>query len=303
MNLKTKKESGAMRTIVYHIVAIVTAMIWGITFVNTRKLMDGGLKPEDIFVLRFFIAYICIWFISPQKLFADSWKDEFLMFLLGVFGGSLYFCTENWAIKYSFVNNVSFIVSIAPLITVMIALMIYKNVKASWLLTIGSAMAVLGVGFVIYNGQFNLKLNPLGDLLALAAAVSWAFYSLLMKNVSGRYSSVFLTRKVFFYGVLSILPIYIVNPWTFPLSGFLDVNIWGNLFFLGCIASFVCFVSWTWVIVKLGALKSSNYIYLSPVTTVLASALFLDEPMTLMAFVGCALILLGVFVANKAKGI
>ena len=56
-------------------------------------------------------------------------------------------------------------------------------------------------------------------------------------------------------------------------------------------------------VLKLGELMSQlpNYIYLNPVTTVIASALVLDEPMTPMAYIGSALILAGVFVANKLE--
>ena len=72
-----------------------------------------------------------------------------------------------------------------------------------------------------------------------------------------------------------------------------------NLLFLGLVASFLCFVLWTLVIGKIGAMASSNYLYLNPVTTVVASAVFLSEPMTAIAYVGSALILAGVAVANK----
>ena len=50
---------------------------------------------------------------------------------------------------------------------------------------------------------------------------------------------------------------------------------------------------------KIGAMATSNYVYLNPITTIMASALFLQEPMTLMAYMGSALILLGVFIANR----
>ena len=50
-------------------------------------------------------------------------------------------------------------------------------------------------------------------------------------------------------------------------------------------------------------MKTSNYVYLNPITTVIVSALFLNEPMTTMAYIGSALILSGVYIANKAKGI
>ncbi|MDD7274024.1 MAG: DMT family transporter [Prevotella sp.] len=286
---------------IYHIIAIAIVMVWGGTFVNTKKLAEAGLNPESIFLLRFGIAYISIWFISPLKLFCRNWRDELWMFLLGIFGGSFFFFIQNYAIDVGRVTDVSFIVCTTPLVTVLLAILIYKSVKGSWLLFIGSFIALFGVGVVVYNGQFVLNIDPLGHLLALAASVSWAIYSLILKKITCRYSPIFVTRKIFFYGIITILPVFIVHPWNFPLSGFLDAQVWGNCVFLGFVASFLCFFGWNWVIEKLGALKASNYLYLNPVTTMLASLLFLDEPITVISFIGSLLILIGVFIANKSK--
>lgn len=282
----------------YHIIGILVVLVWGATFVNSKVLLTHGMEAHEIFTLRFLIAYLCIWTISPRRLFADNWRDEFFMMILGLTGGSMYFLAENCAVKISFVNNVSFIVCTAPLLTTVLAILFVKDVKATPTLLGGSLLALAGVGLVIFNGHFILRLNPAGDLLALGASASWAVYSLLMKQVAGRYSPVFLTRKVFFYGLLTILPAYIFMPWTFPLRGFLHPAIWGNLLFLGFVASFVCFALWSLVIKKIGAMASSNYIYLNPVSTVVISALFLNEPMTWLACLGSALILLGVWIAN-----
>ncbi|ATV38729.1 EamA/RhaT family transporter [Prevotella intermedia] len=286
-----------------HIVALVVVMIWGGTFVNTRVLIDKGLSPEEIYVLRTLLAYVCIWFISPKKLFCDSLKDEFVVFLLGIFGSSLYFLTENYALKLAVVNDVSFIVCTTPLVTTVLALLFLKSVKASLPLVAGSVFALLGVALVIFNGHFVLHLDPLGDFLALAAATSWAIYSLVMKNFSSHYSPFFITRKVFFYGLITITPVFAVHPWAFPFEQLFTPVIGLNLLYLGVIASFVCFAAWAWVISRLGALRASNYIYFNPVTTVIMSALVLNEHMTPIAYVGSAMILVGVFVANKAKGI
>lgn len=283
----------------YHIIGILVVLVWGATFVNSKVLLTHGMEAHEIFTLRFLIAYLCIWTISPRRLFADNWRDELFMLILGLTGGSLYFLTENWAVKISYVNNVAFIVCTAPLLTTILAILFVKDVKATPPLIGGSLLALAGVALVIFNGRFILRLNPAGDLLALGAAVCWAVYSLLMKHVAGRYSSVFLTRKVFFYGLLTILPAYAFMPWTFPLRNLLLPEIGGNLLFLGFIASFACFALWNLVIKKIGAMTSSNYIYLNPVSTVIISAIFLDEPMTWLAGVGSALILFGVWVANR----
>ena len=163
----------------------------------------------------------------------------------------------------------------------------------------GSLIALLGVGIVIFNGSFILHLNPWGDLLALLTAVCWAVYSLLMKAVSSKYSAVFITRKIFFYGLVTVLPMFLIDPWTATFSMLMTPKVVLNLLFLGLIASFLCFALWTVVIARLGVMTASNYQYLNPITTVVASAIFLSEPMTAIAYMGSALILIGVAVSNK----
>ena len=288
-----------MRHIGYHLLAILTIAIWGVTFVNTKVLLQYGLQPMEIYLLRFIVAYLCIWTISPRKMLSQSWADEGLFFLLGALGGTLYFVAENTAIKYSYVNNVAFIVCTAPLLTMLLAFFFMKNMKATVPLVLGSITALVGVGMVIYNGHFVLQLNPLGDVLALTAAFSWAVYSMIIKKVSSRYTAAFITRKVFFYGIVTVLPLFLFKPWHFPLEGLLQPAVGLNLLFLSLVASFLCFMWWNATVKKIGVLSTSNYIYLNPITTVLASALGLDEPMTLMAYAGSVLILVGVYVANR----
>ena len=287
-----------MRNIGYHLLVIMTIAIWGVTFVNTKVLLLHGLQPMEIFLLRFIVAYFCIWFISPKKIRSQSWKDEMMFFILGFVGGTVYFVAENTAIGLTHVNNVAFIVCTAPLITMLLAILFTKSVKATVPLVVGSVTALVGVGMVIYNGHFVLQLNPLGDILALTAAFSWAIYSLVIKKVSSRYSATYITRKVFFYGILTVLPLFCLKPWKFPLEQLMQPVVWMNLLFLSIVASFLCFLWWSVAVKKIGAISTSNYVYLNPITTIIASAIFLQEPMTLMAYIGSALILLGVFIAN-----
>lgn len=285
--------------LLWHLLAVGVVAVWGTTFVNTKILYNSGLTPSEIFFLRFLIAYIAIWFISPRKLFANSWRDEGTMLLLGITGGSLFFVAENSAVALTYVNNVSFITSTSPLVTVILGIVFVKSIKATWTLIVGSLIALVGVGLVIFNGSFILHLNPWGDLLALLTAVCWAVYTLLMKRVSDRYSAVFITRKLFFYGLLTVLPMFLIDPWTVSLVTLLTPKVAFNLLLLGLVASFLCFALWTVVIERLGVMTASNYQYLNPITTVVASAIWLSEPMTAIAYIGSALILIGVIVSNK----
>ncbi len=297
--MKTKKRHITTSTLLYHLLAILVITVWGSTLVSTKILLNDGMRADEIFFVRFLIAYIAMVIFSRQKLFADSVKDELLMVALGVTGGSLYFITENLAVGLTYVNNVSFIVSTSPILTMVFILMTYRYLKVKRILIIGSALALLGVAVVIFNGQVMLKLNPLGDLFSLAAALCFGVYCYLIKIVGDRYDPVFLTRKVFFYGVVTSIPFFVVRPWTYPLQGFGQWPVVLNLLFLGLVASFACFALWNVVINRLGAVTTSNYLYVIPVSTVIFSAIFLEEPMTAMAYAGSALILVGVFLANK----
>lgn len=284
---------------VYHLIAIVVVAIWGLTFISTHVLIKAGLTPAEIFLLRFLIAYVGIWFLSPRKLFCDTWRDECWMLLGGITGGSVYFLTENTALGVTLTTNVAFLVCSTPLLTMLLSLLIYRKEKATCYLWGGSLLALLGVSLVIFNGNFVLQLSPLGDILSLLAAFSWAFYGLIMRKVNARYPVVFVTRKVFFYGLLTILPVFIFRPWQFPLSSLTDGAVLFNLLFLGVLASLVCFAVWNVILTRLGVVRASNYIYLNPVFTSVGSLLFLDEPLTPVALLGAACVLCGVYLAGK----
>lgn len=283
----------------YHLIAVLVVGIWGMTFISTKFLIGCGLSPHEIFFLRFLIAYLGIWMIAPQQMWANQWKDEFWLLAGGVTGGSFYFLTENTALGITLATNVSFIVCTAPLFTTLLSMMIYRQKRGMMHLIGGALLALAGVGMVVYNGSFVLKISPLGDLLTLLAAFSWAFYSLLIQKLTQRYVITFITRKIFFYGLLTILPLFLVHSWQFPLTDLFQPQVLFNLVFLGVLASLVCYAVWNVVLVHLGTVRASNYIYLNPVFTSVGSAFFLGEQLTYIAVFGAMFILGGVFLAGR----
>ena len=294
-----RKCMNAMKNYTYHLVAVLTVGIWGLTFISTKVLIGHGLSPQEIFLLRFLIAYMGIWLISPRKLFADNWKDEFWMFLGGITGGSFYFFTENTALEITLATNVSFIVCTAPLLTTILSLWIYKKEKATRGLMAGSLLALVGVALVVYNGSFVLKISPLGDFLTLLAAFSWAFYSLIMRKMSNCYGITFITRKIFFYGVLTILPAFLLHPLQPNLDVLLKPIVLSNLLFLAVLASLICYVLWNVVLKQLGTVRASSYIYLNPLVTMVASVIILHEQITWITLLGAGCIIFGVYQAEK----
>jgi drug/metabolite transporter (DMT)-like permease len=144
-----------------------------------------------------------------------------------------------------------------------------------------------------------LHLSPLGDALAFMACLCWAVYSLLMIPATKRYNTIFITRKVFFYGLVSMIPYFMVYPGLGVDIVISQPKLLANLLFLGCIASMACFLAWNWVLKKLGALICTNYVYFNPVVTVIFAWAILSEQITLYFVLGTAFILTGMYLAEK----
>lgn len=288
-------------TWIYHLVAFATVAIWGCTFVSTKVLMLNGLSPAQIFTLRFLIAYVMMLAVYHSRLWADSWRDELKLMLLGISGGSLYFLSENEAMNFTSTTNTSLIVCSCPLFATLLVRLVYRSTtRISMMQLGGSLLAFAGMVIVVLNGRFVLHLSPLGDALAFTACLSWSVYSLFMKWVSAKYGAAFITRKVFFYGVLTILPYYIFYP-TLPTAAVLTKPVVvGNLAFLGCLASMICFLTWNWCISKLGAVKATNWVYFNPITTMIFASWVLGEKITPYFLAGATCILLGMFVADRS---
>ena len=285
--------------------AFLVVAVWGVTFVFTKLLLIAGLTAAQIFVLRFTMAYLMLLIYSLTRksfrLFASSWQDELLMVALGVTGGSLYFLTENSAMIYTTTTNTSLIVCLCPLFAALFIAMFYRSQRLHGIQIAGTVMAAIGVIIVVLNGRFILHLSPLGDTLAFRACLCWAFYSLLMIPAGQRYDTLFITRKVFIYGLLSMIPYWVFNPDLPSLSVVLRPDVLANLLFLGCVASMLCYLAWNWVIKKLGAVIVTNYVYFNPVTTVIFAWLILSERITLYFLIGTLLILMGLYLCNKVN--
>ena len=257
MNQESGIVSGSERRVLYHAVAFLVVAIWGSTFVFTKLLLLGGFSPAQIFTLRFIIAYamllvFCLW--RGIRWLCDSWKDELLMLGLGISGGSLYFLAENEAMNHTTTTNTSLIVCLCPLFASLLIGLFYKSQRLNCTQIIGTIIAATGLVVVVLNGHFVLHLSPLGDTLAFIACLCWAVYSLLMIPANAKYDTIFVTRKVFFYGLLSMIPYFIFFPGLNVQKLFEQPALLWNLLFLGCVASTFCFLTWNWVMKKLGAL-------------------------------------------------
>ncbi len=287
------------RTIIGHLLAAITIMVWGTTFLVSKSLVTV-FTPVQLMFIRFVVAYIVLWILHPKWYF--NIREEGYFLLLSLFANTFYYLAENTALQLTYASNVSILVSCAPILTAILLAVFYRDEPLTRFTVIGFVFAFTGVVLVVFNGTVILKLNPLGDLLALLAALIWAIYGVLMKKCNGKYDSFLLSRKLMFYGMLSSLPLLLAQ--NAPMNWEALVQ-WENLIamgYLAIIASALCYVAWSKASRDLGVMKTNLYVYANPLTTVAAAGIFLDEPITLMGMIGMACIIGGMIISTmKSK--
>lgn len=294
-----------------HLGAIVAVGMWGGSFVSTKVLINNGLGPVEIYIYRFILAYVLVALGSHSRLWANSWRDEFLFLICGLCGSSIYFIAENNAVNYTRVSDVSMITTLSPLLTTLLIGALYKTERPGKWTYMGSSLAFLGVGFIIFKDGFSSgaasENGPdalsatIGDLLALGAAFSWAIYSLVLRKLNVTYSAQFITRKTFFYGLVTALPFWFISKEPVsPLATLLRPEVFSNLLFLGVLCSMMAYLLWAWVMGKLGAIKTNDYLYVQPIFTMIIAAILFgkDDPITFIGCLGCFLIIGGLWLGD-----
>lgn len=285
-----------------HVTAGLTILVWGTTFIATKVLLET-FSPIEILFLRFVLGYLGLHALCRLPAFRMEkrrpvLRDELIFAGAGLSGIAVYYVCENIALAYSSASNVGIIVSVAPLTTALVSIPLLKQERIDKRIALGFLMASVGVFFVMTNGIFMLELSPVGDLLALAATVGWAFYSILLKRIdTTTYPVAVYTRKIFFYGLLWMIPVSLPMGFELQASDFTTKNIF-LLLFLGLGAGTLCFLTWNFSVEKLGVLRANAYIYLTPFITFTASAIILKERITLVAIIGSFCILGGLWLSE-----
>lgn len=288
--------------ILAHIGAFITASAWGTSFLSTKVLMEsGGFTPVEMYVYRFLCAYVILLLFTFKSIKSKSWRDELTFALCGICAGSLYFITENYALKLTTAGNVSLLASISPIFTtILVAVMYRQRIQPG--VMIGSVVAFIGAGCIIFSHGESLEFRPAGDLLALSAAFSWAVYTMAIKRVLPLYNGFFVTRKLFFYGVITALPILLSQPEPFHLHLLFDLaqpKYIMNFLFLVAMCSLAAYLIWNEAMRILGPVTSNNYLYLQPIVTMVAAYFLLGENIYALGYVGCVLIVGGLVYSDK----
>jgi len=281
-----------------HGAGLLCALIWGCTFISSKILLET-FTPVEILFGRFLVGYILLIIINPRPIRFDSVKQELTFAGCGLVGVAIYYLVENFALTFTQASTVSIVTSSAPFFTGLFAAMAFREEKVTKYFFPGFVVSMIGITFLSLPEGDTLSFGFMGTLLSLAAAAIWGVYSVILKKTEAfGYGRIAVTRRTFFYGLLSMLPETLFLDFSWDFGRFLQGANFINILFLGIFASAVCLISWAVAIKHIGAVKASVYIYLMPAVTVAVSVPLLHEKIGLRGAIGMMLTLAGVVLSE-----
>ena len=280
-----------------HLAALFTALVWGCTFIASKILLEKW-TPVEILFLRFLLGFIMLILIHPKKPRHLVPRQELYLIGAGLTGVTGYYLLENVALTYTLPSVVSVITCTAPFFTAISALLFLKKNKLTRFFFAGFFFAIAGICLISFSGA-EVAFNLTGTFLALAAAMVWGVYSILVEKSSETgLSTIEMTQRFFFYGLLFMLPLLRLMDFSPDLSQIFVPRYMVCLLFLGFVASGLCFVTWNLALSRLGTVEAGVYIYLVPVITMIVSALVIGEKITASGLSGMILTLAGLILSH-----
>ncbi len=281
-----------------HIPALFTAIVWGSTFVASKQVLSAGIEEQVLMTFRFVLAYIILWCLCRERRPIRFNRNELKYVLVGISGGSLYFLMEYLALQRTSAVNVGLISSMVPIFSVGMSIMLRKT-RFYWQFAVGSVVALTGAFFVITNGDFALQIFPVGDLIAIGSTLLWSIYTLVLSTIDKDMPPLFVSRRLFFYAMLTSIPYVILTTDT---EQFVQITTSANTLipaiYLGAVASALCIYLWHVSVNKIGLTTTNNYLYLLPIVSVITSAIFANEEISVYNAIGSVLIFIGIITAD-----
>ncbi|ADY13846.1 DMT family transporter [Sphaerochaeta globosa] len=286
-----------------HVAVLLTMVVWATTYVSSKKLLTS-FTPSQILVIRSTLGLLVLSAINTKPLVYKQRLDRLLVALAGFCGIFLYYFLENTALLFTSASNVGVIVAAAPFFTLLASHLFLKEEALRKNYFVGLALSMGGIILLTFSSTEEVAFNPKGDLLALLAIMVWALYTVLTRIIGRKgYPNLLVTRNMFFYGLIGHTLVLLLSGETLPVKEIIQTPYIYHFLFLGVVASAFCFLSWNFGLRTIGPIKSSFYLYLSPIITIIVAVSFLSEPFGELDAIGTALTLSGLLISEyRSRG-
>ncbi|NNM22281.1 MAG: DMT family transporter [Flavobacteriaceae bacterium] len=281
--------------------ATIASAIYGANHTIAKDLMPDVIGPFGFIVLRVLGAAVLFWIVSlfvPNERVAR--KDWLRILACSFFGMVLNMNMFFKGLELSTPINSSVVITLTPVLLLVLSAVFLKE-KITWMKSVGIGLGLVGALLLILFGiktQPNAPNIPLGNILFIFNATSYAIYLIIVKPLVHKYSSITLMKFFFLFSIFINVP---VGGGEFMEVAWLDLD-WSLIWKLGFVVVGTTFFTYLLNIYALKQLKPSTigaFIYLQPVLAAFFAILAGADKLTPLRIGAALLIFLGVFLSTR----
>jgi len=278
------------------LLASVVVVLWGVSFPVSRVAVRE-IPPLALATGRFALATALLWPAARRRAPSLERADLPTVFLLGLFGVTLYFALENYGLVFTSASHASLIVATVPLGSAAVEAVRRRRAPRPFSL-VGMAIAAAGVITIVRPDGGAGRRGLLGDALVLGAMAAWVAYTFLARDLMARYPALLVTAATMAAGAATLLPLAVIESFFRPLPA-PSPGALAALAYLGLLCSAAGYLLWNLALPVLGVSVANNLLNGIPLVSVLVGVLALHEPWTSTIAVGGLLILAGVVIVER----
>lgn len=265
------------------------------------KSLTTEVAPPVVLLFRASLVsflYLFVLYFKRDTFKKVTKKDWLLFVLIGLLNIPINQFLFLSAMQLTLAPNVAFAYSLVPAFVLIISVSFFKE-KTTKLKVLGVVIAVLGTVLLLANKGFDLhSVSSIGDLLALMASISWAFYTIIGKQLVQKYGALFTTGIAMIFGLILYLPIFHFYPVEYSISD-ISLKNWGQIFYIGAITSGVGYALWYYALQKIEASKVAVFNNIQPILTTVLAYFILDNVISANFIIAGVLIIVGVVITQR----
>ena len=277
------------------------AAIWGGMYVVSKVVLKV-IPPFSLVTIRLVLGGLSLWLIRIIRGGVKIERKQFFqVFGVGLIGYGISLGFQFVGTNLSTASNGSLVTSATPAFILLFAWIILRERITPLRL---AALLISTLGVVAVIDPRSAQLNPglfLGNLSLLAAALTWALYSVLIRIVTRKLDVLTVTLIAFLGGLPIVFP---AGLWELSNSGIghIDFGIFAGILFLGFISTALAMVLWNTAFAVLDASVASLTFFAQPVVGSLLGWILLKETITPLFLLGALLIAIGLIIASRDTG-
>lgn len=281
---------------------LVATIFWGVNVSFTKALIPQWMTSESISAVRLVGGCLLFWlaslFVRNARIDRADWKLILLGGVIGLFGFIYLFVMS---LRYGNPIDISIIMTLPPMFVLLMGVL-FRHARPSWIELAGVAVSFVGAVIVILDGNSGKagSDNLLGDVLAVASCICYAFYLVILEQPTRKYPPVTLLRWVFLFSAI---------PGAFLAIGFDKLTIlhasvaapWLEIGFILLCPTFIAYFLVQPAIRSIGSELVSLYQYLLPVFATVSAVLMGLDTLRWAQVAAMAVIIAGMVLTNIGK--